>query len=74
MLHATSHEGVVRLEYYDSEECARLDVGKRTIPLRDSTAPSTTTGNKLHPYVFQLTTQIGNHWGNIGHATPIVRI
>lgn len=59
MLHATSHEGVVRLEYYDSEEFAKSDVGKRTIPLRDSTAPTTAVGNKLHPYVFQLKTQIG---------------
>lgn len=59
MLHATTHEGVVRLEYYDTEELARNDVGKRTIPLRDSSPPSTAVGDKLHPYVFQLTTQIG---------------
>lgn len=59
ILYRTSHEGVVRIEYYDSQECAKNGVGKRTIPLRDSRELSTAPGNKLHPYVFQLTSQIG---------------
>lgn len=59
VLYGTTHEGVVRLEYYDSEECAKSEVGKRTIPLRESTAPASAVGNKINPYVFQLKTQIG---------------
>lgn len=49
----------MRLEYYDSHETAKNGVGKRTIPLRDSTPIITTTGDKLHPYVFSFTSQIG---------------
>lgn len=47
------------MEYYDSEESARNVVGKRTIPLRDSRELGTAPGNKLHPYVFQFTSPIG---------------
>ena len=61
VLHSTTHEGVVRLEYYDSQDAARNGVGKRTIPLRDSTSLNVTSGDKLHPYVFQFTSQIGEN-------------
>ncbi len=59
ILHGTSHEGVVRIEYFDSQESAMNGIGKRTIPLRDSRDFDTAPGNKLHPYVFQFTSQIG---------------
>ena len=59
MLHCTTHEGVVRMEYFDSKEAARSGAGRRTIPLRDSSSMSTAAGDKLHPYVFQFTSQLG---------------
>ena len=59
ILHGTSHEGVVRVEYFDNNDCGVNGVGKRTIPLRDSSELTIGTGNKIHPYVFQFRSQIG---------------
>lgn len=59
MLYATTHEGVVRLEYYDSEACERGAQGKRTIPLRDCTGVKQSVGDKTRPYIFELQSQIG---------------
>ena len=61
MLYGTSHEGVVRLEYFDSQESSKTGAGKRTIPLRESKGIELATGDKLHPYVFQFTSQIGKN-------------
>ena len=59
MLYATSHEGVIRLEYFDNEACERSGVGKRTIPLRDCSGVNQTVGDKIHPYTFEIHSQIG---------------
>lgn len=59
MFYATSHEGVVRLEYFDNEACERNGLGKRTIPLRGCSGVNQTVGDKAHPYVFELQSQIG---------------
>ena len=59
MLYATSHEGVVRMEYFDNESCEKSGIGKRTIPLRDSSGIKQSIGDKTHPYVFELQSQLG---------------
>jgi len=59
MLYFTTHEGVVRLEYYDNPESMVTSTGKRIIPLRECTDLSSTIGNKIHPYAFQFTSQLG---------------
>lgn len=61
ILHGTNHEGVVRIEYFDSEEYAQSDHNRRTIPLRDSSKVEQTMGNKVHPYIFQFNSQIGKN-------------
>ncbi len=59
MLHATSHEGVIRMEYFDSEGCEIGSIGKRTIPLRDCSGIQQSVGDKTRPYVFELQSQLG---------------
>ena len=59
MLHCTTIEGVVRLEYFDSESYEAMGMGKRTIPLRQCRDISPTGGTKRHPYVFQFSTHMG---------------
>lgn len=59
VLFATTHEGVVRIEYYDNESCEATQIGKRTIPLRDSIGLAQIPGNKTQPYMFEITSQIG---------------
>lgn len=61
MLYATSHEGVIRMEYFDNEACEIGSLGKRTIPLRDCSGIQESVGDKTHPYVFQLQSQLGKH-------------
>lgn len=59
VLHSTTIEGIVRLEYFDSDEYETTCIGKRTIPLRECSNLSPTTGTKTHPYVFQFTSHMG---------------
>jgi hypothetical protein len=61
VLHCTTIEGIVRLEYFDSETYEATAMGKRTIPLRQCKDISPTSGTKTHPYVFQFTTPMGHH-------------
>ncbi len=73
MLHATSHEGVIRMEYFDSDACEIGSLGKRTIPLRDCSGIKQSVGNKTQPYVFELQSQIGNIY-HLGFNTIIPTI
>lgn len=59
VLHSTTIEGIVRLEYFDNESYEATAMGKRTIPLRQCRDLSPTNGTKTHPYVFQFTTPMG---------------
>ena len=59
MVFATTHEGVVRMEYFDNEGSEATQIGKRTIPLRDSIGLAQMPGNKTQPYMFEITSQIG---------------
>ena len=52
------------MEYYTDEQSERSQIGKRTIPLRDSTKIQQTVGDKVHPYVFEFTTQLGKPSSN----------
>lgn len=61
VLFATTHEGVVRMEYYVDEVSEKSQIGKRTIPLRDSSKIQQGVGDKVHPYVFEFTTQLGEY-------------
>ena len=49
----------MRLEYYVDENSERSQIGKRTVPLRDAARIQQTVGDKVHPYVFEFTTQLG---------------
>ena len=59
MLHCTTIEGIVRLEYFDSESFEATAMGKRTIPLRQCRDLAPAGGSKTHPYVFQFSTPMG---------------
>lgn len=59
VLHATSIDGVVRMEYFDHEDCEVTEIGKRTVPLRDCANASQRAGTKIRPYVFEFSTQLG---------------
>ena len=59
MLYGTSHEGVVRIEYYVDENSERSQIGKRTIPLRDCSKIQQCVGDKIRPYLFEFTTHLG---------------
>ena len=59
VLFGTTHEGVVRIEYYDNESNEVAQMGKRTIPLRDSIGLVQIPGNKAQPFMFEFTSQIG---------------
>ena len=60
VLHGTSHEGVVRLEYYDTEEAEIKGENKRVIVLRNCTGCiETFEFKKARPHAFQFSTQQG---------------
>ena len=60
MLHSTTHEGVVRLEYYDKEESAIKGENKRVIILRNCTGCCETSEYKrTRPHAFQFTSNLG---------------
>jgi hypothetical protein len=61
VLHSTTIDGIVRLEYFDNESFEATAMGKRTIPLRQCRDLCPASGNKTHPYVFQFTTPMGHH-------------
>ena len=65
VLFATTHEGVVRIEYYDNESNEVAQMGKRTIPLRDSIGLVQIPGNKTQPFMFEFTSQIGESYCNV---------
>ncbi len=74
MLHATSHEGVIRMEYFDSDACEIGSLGKRTIPLRDCSGIKQSVGDKTHPYVFELQSQIGNNYLSSIYVASCMRL
>ena len=49
----------MRIEYYDNESNEVAQMGKRTIPLRDSIGLVQIPGNKTQPFMFEFTSQIG---------------
>ena len=49
----------MRIEYYVDEISEKSQIGKRTIPLRDSSKITQGVGDKVHPYVFEFSTQLG---------------
>ena len=49
----------MRIEYYDDEAGEMVGGSRRTILLRGFGECRQTTGDKSHPYVFELTSQIG---------------
>lgn len=51
----------MRIEYYVDEVSEKSQIGKRTIPLRDSSKIQQGVGDKVHPYVFEFTTQLGGY-------------
>lgn len=59
VLHNTSSDGVVRIEYYDDEAGEMAEANKRTVVLRGFGECRQLPGDKLRPYVFELTSQIG---------------
>ena len=59
MLHNTTSDGVVRIEYYDDEAGEMAGANKRTILLKGFGDCRQVTGDKSHPYVFEITSQIG---------------
>ena len=59
VLHATSHEGVVRLTYFDDEESELRGADVRTVNLRNCTGCCESSVYKTHPYAFQFTTAMG---------------
>ena len=64
VLHSTTIEGIVRLEYFDNESFEATVMGRRTIPLRQCRDLCPASGNKTHPYVFQFTTPMGESTEN----------
>ena len=60
VLKSTTHEGVVRLEYYDSQEESVTGANKRVILLRNSTGCCETMEyRKTRPYALQFSTRLG---------------
>ena len=59
VLHATTHEGVMRVEYFDEEDHEAPGLGKRTIPLRGAHGIVQSAGSKTRPFVFEFSSQIG---------------
>lgn len=59
VLRATSHDGVVRLNYYDSEEGEVRGADVRTVNLRNSETCTASAAYKSHPHAFQFATLLG---------------
>ena len=59
VLHNTSSDGVVRIEYYDDEAGERTEVNKTTLLLREFADCRQLPGDKSQSYVFELTSQTG---------------
>ena len=60
VLRSTSHDGVVRLEYYDKEENEIKGENRRVIILRNSTGCCETSDYKRSkPHAFQFSSSIG---------------
>ena len=74
VLHCTTIEGIVRLEYFDNESYEATAMGKRTIPLRQCRDISPTGGTKTHPYVFQFTTPMGEDYCVHLHGSSCIYI
>ena len=55
----TTHDGVVRFEYYDNEESEVRGDNKRVILLRNCTGCIETSEFKSKPFAFQFSTQQG---------------
>lgn len=62
VLRSTSHDGVVRLEYYDKEENEIKGENRRVIILRNSTGCCETSDYKrTKPHAFQFSSSIGRY-------------
>ena len=65
VLRSTSHDGVVRLEYYDKEENEIKGENRRVIILRNSTGCCETSDYKRSkPHAFQFSSSIGTQNSN----------
>ena len=71
VLYDTSLDGVVRIDYYETESKHLSDSDRRTIPLRGYEDLQQISGDEVHAFVFEFTTQYGtsilNSHGRIGH-------
>eukprot|EP00731_Ephydatia_muelleri_P020844 Em0013g571a len=61
VLYDTSLDGVVRIDYYETESKHLSDSDRRTIPLRGYEDLQQISGDEIHTFVFEFTTQIGRH-------------
>eukprot|EP00731_Ephydatia_muelleri_P020832 Em0013g559a len=59
VLHNTSSDGVVRIEYYDDEAGEKTGLNKTTLLLREFADCRQLPGDKSQSYVFELTSQTG---------------
>ncbi len=71
VLHATTHDGVVRLDYYEREDHEATEIGKRTIPLRECMGLSPGVGTKSHSHVFEFKTPIGMTASNLDLSVTV---
>lgn len=74
VLYDTSLDGVVRIDYYETESKHLSDSDRRTIPLRGYEDLQQISGDEIHTFVFEFTTQIGKFTYYMTHVDRSIKL